>query len=725
MDWLLNPTFLASLNGNNKSKKKKSRRRRRRDLEQDLEYIYNNSSQDDDENEDNEGDDDISDPNAQDDDEREEIHPCEVEYDDQGMAPVRRALPPPSASNNNNSKKKKSSGKDGNAKMLAYLRSFANKEIAKPGEGVRLFVQACVLSGCDYIVNRLSKVGPVTAFRLVKEASHRDAGIRFERVLKSLPSGSKLVAETSDKSSEDGDNEDAEYDDFLELPDTDRDSKERYEELLSKSEAVFYYHLTKEISSNKVLPLVGHKSSSAIDVDDDEEEELDIDEGFRPCLERFEGGLTFVGSADEALKKKHGPLPPANGRHYRQAVSNNNGWLQTKKKGSGPVLNNYQKPSTNNFFRKNSVSATTAAPKQKVTATIATRPTGLNKYFGKPQQQKSTTTSSKKSSHFQKPAASANATATELKPNPYAAFSHDVTAEEKTTSTKKKKKKSPMPTLSDRATNKAMMKSPHNFSPVRFDYGGYTPQGNSQKKSIKSKSCVDINKSSATADDNDEPQQETFKESDNSKDDEQMKIPNAASNTTNDHAFDYGIQVPESPPVKERLEAGTGSLSRYIDETKSFDKPRRVSTSPEKIQHKQSNNSEDVIELLDDEDDDDLSTSAVNSDENQPNYSQTSKTAPIIKSSVNNRQFKSPYPTTTSTCQSSTKQTTKKKATSSSALLAGFSRQRKAAAAGNTRGIKRSRFFPTSRTTESSQQKKSVKRPKGVPSLKNFMVNKE
>ena len=724
MDWLLNPTFLTSLNGSNKSKKKKkSRRRRRRDLGQDLDYIYNNSSQDDDENEDNEGDDDISDPKAQDDDEPEEIHPCEVEYDDQGMAPVRRALPPPSASNNNNSKKKKSSGNDGNAKMLAYLRSFANKEIAKPGEGVRLFVQACVLSGCDYIVNRLSKVGPVTAFRLVKEASHRDAGIRFERVLKSLPSGSKLVAEASDKSSEDGDNEDAEYDDFLELPDTDRDSKEKYEELLSKSEAVFYYHLTKEISSNKVLPLVGHKSSNAIDVDDDEEEELDVDESFRPCLERFEGGLTFVGSADEALKKKHGPLPPANGRHYRQAVSNNNGWLQTKKKGSGPVQNNYQKPSTNNFFQKKSNSATTtaAAPKQKVTATL-NQPTGLSRYFGKPPQQKSTTTSSKKSSHFQKPAASANATATELKPNPYAKFSHGVAAE-KMTSTKKKKKKSPMPTLSDRATNKAMMKSPPNFSPVRFDYGGYTPQGNSQKKSIKSKSCVDINKSSATADDND-TQRETFKDvgGDDNKDNEQMKIPNAAS--TNDHAFDYGIQVPESPPVKERLEPGTGSLSRYIDETKSFDKPRRVSTSPEKIKQNQSNNSEDVIELLD-EDDDDLSTSAVNSDENQPNYSQTSKTAPIIKSSVNNRQFKSPYPTTTSTGQSSTKQTTKKKATSSSALLAGFSRQRKAAAAGSTRGgIKRSRFFPTSRTTESSQQKKSVKRPKGVPSLKNFMVNK-
>ena len=715
MDWLLNPTFLASLNGSNKSKKKKSRRRRRRDLEQDLDYIYNNSSQDDDENEYNEADDDISDPKAQDDDEPEEIHPCEVEYDDQGMAPVRRALPPPSASNNNNSKKKKSSGNDGNAKMLAYLRSFANKEIAKPGEGVRLFVQACVLSGCDYIVNRLSKVGPVTAFRLVKEASHRDAGIRFERVLKSLPSGSKLVAEASDKSSEDGDNEDAEYDDFLELPDTDRDSKEKYEELLSKSEAVFYYHLTKEISSNKVLPLVGHKSSSAIDVDDEEEEEeLDVDESFRPCLERFEGGLTFVGSAEEALNKKHGPLPPANGRHYRQAVSNNNGWLQTKKK-----------PSTNNFFQKKSNSATTtaAAPKQKVTVTL-NEPTGLSRYFGKPQQ-KPPTTSSKKSSHFQKPAASANATATELKPNPYAKFSHGVAAE-KTTSTKKKKKKSPIPTLSDRATNKAMMKSPPNFSPVRFDYGGYTPEGNSQKKSIKSKSCVDINKSSDIADDdNDEPQRETFKDvgGEDNKDNEQMKIPNAAS-TTNDHAFDYGIQVPESPPVKEKLEPGTGSLSRYINETKSFDKPRRVSTSPEKIKQKQSNNSEDVIELLD-EDDDDLSTSAVNSDENQPNYSQTSKTAPIIKSSVNRQKFKSPYPTTTSTGQASTtRTTTKKKATSSSALLAGFSRQRKAAAAGSTRGgIKRSRFFPTSRTTESSQQKKS-KRPKGVPSLKNFMVNK-
>ena len=122
---------------------------------------------------------------------------------------IRRTLPLPSSSVNNNGgrSKKKATGSE----FLSHLRAIANREVTNPGAGVRLFVQACVLSGCDYVANRLSKVGPIGAFKLVKENAHRDPSVRFVRILR----GAKIAADvTSDKDSEDCDDDFA-GDDFL------------------------------------------------------------------------------------------------------------------------------------------------------------------------------------------------------------------------------------------------------------------------------------------------------------------------------------------------------------------------------------------------------------------------------------------------------------------------------------------------------------------------------
>jgi len=43
--------------------------------------------------------------------------------------------------------------------LEALLLNLAFRESKRPGFGVRLFVQGCVLAGCDYASNPLSGVG--------------------------------------------------------------------------------------------------------------------------------------------------------------------------------------------------------------------------------------------------------------------------------------------------------------------------------------------------------------------------------------------------------------------------------------------------------------------------------------------------------------------------------------------------------------------------------------
>lgn len=70
--------------------------------------------------------------------------------------------------------------------LLSHLNAFIARERRQKGSGARMFVQACVLTGCDYAPSQLAGVGLVTAFKMVKENAHRDVGLRFHHILNSF-----------------------------------------------------------------------------------------------------------------------------------------------------------------------------------------------------------------------------------------------------------------------------------------------------------------------------------------------------------------------------------------------------------------------------------------------------------------------------------------------------------------------------------------------------------
>lgn len=159
---------------------------------------------------------------------------------------------------------KPSKGKDESQKKTTALESicnsFAHRQRMKPGHGVRLFVQACILAGSDYSPNKLTGVGLVTAFKLMRENAHRNCDERFRRVLKSLSTKNRR-------------NEDMDI----------------YEKNLTQSEAVFYLHPVLDISTEKVTTLTTPKFSRTL-----AGEKTD----FSPLLERFCGDITFIGKVD-------------------------------------------------------------------------------------------------------------------------------------------------------------------------------------------------------------------------------------------------------------------------------------------------------------------------------------------------------------------------------------------------------------------------------------------
>jgi exonuclease-1 len=161
--------------------------------------------------------------------------------------------------------------------LEAILMTLVDREVKRPGLGVRLFVQACVLAGSDYSPNILNGIGLVTAFKLVRDNAHRPCDERFRRVLSSL---SKKNKGTEDM--------------------------EAYEEVLAQSEAVFYLHPVLDCKTKKVKTLTSPRFAA------DEDHPI----GYVPLLERFDaGGLAFLGNVDiagtEALDLPVSPMTQA------------------------------------------------------------------------------------------------------------------------------------------------------------------------------------------------------------------------------------------------------------------------------------------------------------------------------------------------------------------------------------------------------------------------------
>ena len=151
--------------------------------------------------------------------------------------------------------------KNSGGALESILKSMTSRQSGRPGVGARLFVQACVLAGCDYCPSQLNGVGLVTAFKLVRDNVHRPAADRFRKALKSLPKKARSNINVND-----------------------------YEELLSKSEAVFYYHPVFDMDTKSIIPLMAPKTCEEVN-----ESELEMVSDNHPSMHRFGEDWSFLG----------------------------------------------------------------------------------------------------------------------------------------------------------------------------------------------------------------------------------------------------------------------------------------------------------------------------------------------------------------------------------------------------------------------------------------------
>jgi 5'-3' exonuclease len=155
------------------------------------------------------------------------------------------------AQSKNDSKKKDSS-------LNSILKSLCSRQRSNPGKGIRLFVQACVLAGSDYSPSLLEGVGLVTAFKIVRDQSHKACDERFHHVLEGLTTKQAGKVDMY-----------------------------AYEMNLARSEAVFYFHPVLQLCDKKIMHLNNPQISNAENVSD-----------FSPCLDRFGHDHWFLGRLD-------------------------------------------------------------------------------------------------------------------------------------------------------------------------------------------------------------------------------------------------------------------------------------------------------------------------------------------------------------------------------------------------------------------------------------------
>lgn len=200
---------------------------------------------------------------------------------------IRRLLP-----SNHNDRKKSSA-------LLYHLRAMYTRESRTKGAGARMFVQACVLSGCDYCPNRLSGVGFITACKMIKENAHRNVDERFSRILRNFP---------KDKILADGDDVNNSSTDEVKIDNCETSSPymksedvpqfiQEYETLLAKSEATFYYHKVQILASGQIVSLIQpslHCESESL-MNDCRPEVAKKFNRFLPDTVRFNGDLSFTG----------------------------------------------------------------------------------------------------------------------------------------------------------------------------------------------------------------------------------------------------------------------------------------------------------------------------------------------------------------------------------------------------------------------------------------------
>jgi hypothetical protein len=202
----------------------------------------------------------------------------------------------------------------------AILQALADREGRDPGLGSRLFVQSCVLAGCDYSPNLLAGVGLVGAFRHVRESVHVPDGDRFRHVLGRLPARARRGIAAG---------------------------KIGYEELLAKSEAVFYRHIVRlrggdtggdsgSGAGRGMLAFLGDGAppppSSAVAAGG----------RHRPDMGRFGGDWTFLGDVACGDDGRAVPVEPSGSGSDRDKARRpafpQTGALGVEKKASAPAV---------------------------------------------------------------------------------------------------------------------------------------------------------------------------------------------------------------------------------------------------------------------------------------------------------------------------------------------------------------------------------------------------
>lgn len=162
-------------------------------------------------------------------------------------------------------------GKQGSA-LETLLNNLGSREARKPGFGVRLFVQGCVLAGCDYAPNNLPGVGLVNAFKFIRDSAFRKNAVRFAKVLDAMPGRHRLNIDLQE-----------------------------YELNLARSEAIFFYHLVLH-TDGSIAPLCEIREHDPSESDSSSDPSRHF-----PSMERFNGDWSFLG---EMKRTVHTPTTP-------------------------------------------------------------------------------------------------------------------------------------------------------------------------------------------------------------------------------------------------------------------------------------------------------------------------------------------------------------------------------------------------------------------------------
>lgn len=165
-------------------------------------------------------------------------------------------------------------GKKPPSALESLLRNLASRQSRRPGFGVRLFVQGCVLAGCDYAPNKLSGVGLVNAFKYVRDNAFRNDSVRFTKVLDALPRKNKVNIDTAE-----------------------------YELNLAKSEAVFYYHIVRH-QDRSTRPLCEPRTAEP-----ERDSPHSLSHHF-PLMERFGDDWSFLGDMTAEGEDLSNQAPP-------------------------------------------------------------------------------------------------------------------------------------------------------------------------------------------------------------------------------------------------------------------------------------------------------------------------------------------------------------------------------------------------------------------------------